>query len=103
SPEAEHHLHESPPVMTVPLQVLAILSAVGGFVGLPTWLGLPNALEGFMHPVFGARGSAAAAEAGAQAARAHEVGLELGLMTLSVLVALGGVALGWFLYERRPE
>ncbi|HUD72078.1 MAG TPA: hypothetical protein VMQ62_08960, partial [Dongiaceae bacterium] len=92
SHEAEHHLHESPRVMTVPLQILAALSAVGGFVGLPSGLGLPNALERFMHPLFGA-----------PAVRAHDLGLELGLMLLSVLIAFAGVALGWHLYVRRPE
>ncbi len=33
------HIHESPPAMTVPLVVLAVLSIVGGYVGLPAgWL-----------------------------------------------------------------
>jgi NADH-quinone oxidoreductase subunit L len=33
--EQRHHLHESPAAMTIPLIVLAILSIVGGFVGIP--------------------------------------------------------------------
>ena len=33
--EQEHHLHESPAPMTIPLIILAILSIVGGFVGIP--------------------------------------------------------------------
>src|SRR6185503_17731805 len=33
--DQEHHLHESPPTMTIPLIVLAILSVIGGFVGIP--------------------------------------------------------------------
>ncbi|MBK7290650.1 MAG: NADH-quinone oxidoreductase subunit L [Chitinophagaceae bacterium] len=33
--EQEHHLHESPPAMTIPLIVLAILAIIGGFVGIP--------------------------------------------------------------------
>jgi NADH-quinone oxidoreductase subunit L len=33
--EQRHHLHESPPAMTIPLIILAILSFVGGFVGIP--------------------------------------------------------------------
>jgi NADH-quinone oxidoreductase subunit L len=33
--EQEHHLHESPVAMTIPLVVLAILSVIGGFVGIP--------------------------------------------------------------------
>ncbi|MBP7172630.1 MAG: NADH-quinone oxidoreductase subunit L [Cloacibacterium sp.] len=37
--EQEHHLHESPPTMTIPLIVLAILSVVGGFVNLPHFIG----------------------------------------------------------------
>ncbi|MBL7942319.1 MAG: NADH-quinone oxidoreductase subunit L, partial [Flavobacteriales bacterium] len=37
--EQEHHLHESPRVMTTPLLVLAGLSAVAGFIGFPHSLG----------------------------------------------------------------
>jgi len=33
--EQEHHLHESPALMTVPLIILAVLAAIGGFVGIP--------------------------------------------------------------------
>ena len=33
--EQEHHLHESPAAMTIPLIILAILALVGGFVQLP--------------------------------------------------------------------
>ncbi|PQJ10440.1 NADH-quinone oxidoreductase subunit L [Flavipsychrobacter stenotrophus] len=33
--EQEHHLHESPAAMTIPLIVLAILSVIGGYVGIP--------------------------------------------------------------------
>jgi NADH-quinone oxidoreductase subunit L len=33
--EQEHHLHESPPAMLIPLVILAILSIVGGLVGIP--------------------------------------------------------------------
>ena len=35
TPEQEHHLHESPSLMTVPLIILAVLSIIGGFVGVP--------------------------------------------------------------------
>ncbi len=33
--EQEHHLHESPSLMTTPLIILAVLSVIGGFVGIP--------------------------------------------------------------------
>ena len=35
TPEAEHHLHESPPSMVAPLVLLAVLSVVGGLIGPP--------------------------------------------------------------------
>lgn len=37
--EQEHHLHESPSNMTIPLIVLAVLSVVGGFINLPHFIG----------------------------------------------------------------
>ncbi|MBK9285646.1 MAG: NADH-quinone oxidoreductase subunit L [Sphingobacteriaceae bacterium] len=40
--EQEHHLHESPSTMTIPLIVLAILSVLGGLLGLPEFWGMPN-------------------------------------------------------------
>lgn len=40
--EQEHHLHESPPSMTFPLIVLAILSVAGGALGLPEFWHMPN-------------------------------------------------------------
>jgi len=33
-----HHAHESPPIMTLPLVVLAVASVIGGFIGIATWL-----------------------------------------------------------------
>src|SRR6266496_2986654 len=49
--EQEHHLHEPPLAMTIPLIVLAILSAVGGFVQLPEAFGGHNHFNGFLSPV----------------------------------------------------
>src|SRR6202000_1550651 len=50
--EQEHHLHESPATMTIPLVVLAILSIVGGFIGIPESLGGHHELAQFLAPVF---------------------------------------------------
>jgi NADH-quinone oxidoreductase subunit L len=50
--EQEHHLHESPTSMTMPLMILAVLSVVGGYLGLPHLSGLPHALHSFLHPIF---------------------------------------------------
>jgi len=49
--EQHHHLHESPAAMTIPLIVLAILSIVGGYVGMPEVMSEHNAFAGFLHPV----------------------------------------------------
>ena len=51
--EQEHHLHESPSAMTIPLIVLAALAVVGGFIGIPEVFA-KNAhwLEHFLEPVF---------------------------------------------------
>lgn len=45
------HLHESPSLMTVPLIILAVLSIVGGFIGIPAALGGSHWLSGFLAPV----------------------------------------------------
>ncbi len=50
--EQEHHLHESPSSMTIPLVILAILSIIGGFIGIPESLGGHHWLEQFLAPVF---------------------------------------------------
>jgi NADH-quinone oxidoreductase subunit L len=50
--EQEHHLHESPSTMTIPLIVLAALSVVGGFIGIPEVLGGHDWLAQFLAPVF---------------------------------------------------
>ena len=49
--EQHHHLHESPAAITVPLIVLAILSIVGGYVGLPEVMSEHNAIASFLSPV----------------------------------------------------
>ncbi|MEO8794108.1 MAG: NADH-quinone oxidoreductase subunit L [Daejeonella sp.] len=55
--EQEHHLHESPKSMTIPLIILAILSIVGGFIGVPEVLGGGHWLAEFLSPVFAASNS----------------------------------------------
>jgi NADH-quinone oxidoreductase subunit L len=56
SHEVEHHLHESPALMTFPLYVLAVLAALGGFLGVPHLLGdylghMPHYLSHWLDPV----------------------------------------------------
>ncbi|MGA2858820.1 MAG: NADH-quinone oxidoreductase subunit L [Candidatus Sulfotelmatobacter sp.] len=82
--------HESPAVMLVPLMILALLSVVGGLVGIG------NGFEHFLAPVFGTGEAASAAGEGAS----H--GMELLLMFVSVLVAASGAVLAWVLYVSKP-
>lgn len=98
--EQEHHLHESPSAMTLPLIVLAILAAVAGFLGIPT-IFAPNAhwLEHFLAPVFAGSTSLQTAAAEGAASSAHE----WGLMGISVAVALIGTIWAWTRFSKRPE
>ncbi|NCI51669.1 NADH-quinone oxidoreductase subunit L [Sediminibacterium roseum] len=51
--EQEHHLHESPWQMTLPLIILAILSVAGGWIGIPeVFAEHAHSLEHFLAPVF---------------------------------------------------
>jgi NADH-quinone oxidoreductase subunit L len=99
--EVEHHIHESPSSMTVPLVILAGLSIVGGWVGVPASLGGSDRFTQFLAPVM-AQHSEAAEVAGA----AHEASgssTEYLLMLLSVGVACFGIWLAYRWYIQRPE
>jgi NADH-quinone oxidoreductase subunit L len=50
--EQKHHLHESPATMTIPLIILAVLSAAGGLLNIPHVLGGGESLAHFMAPLF---------------------------------------------------
>jgi NADH-quinone oxidoreductase subunit L len=87
--EVEHHIHESPKSMTVPLIVLAFFSVTAGWLGWPSSLGGSNHFEKFLEPVFARGGEAVAAEA-TPPVREENRGVELGLMLLSVAAGFVG-------------
>ena len=91
--DVEHHVHESPRVMTVPLMILAFFSVVIGWIGVPGAI-IPhvNLFGDFLAPLF--------PHAEAAAAESHR--LELGLMALSVLVALAGIRGAYTWYVKNP-
>jgi len=99
--EAEHHLHESPGSMTVPLMILAGLSIIGGLVGVPDsiWRGGDHFTK-FLAPVM-ANHAEEGAEAATQAASSNS--MEYLLMLLSVGVACLGIWLAYRWYIQRPE
>ena len=80
--------HESPAVMLVPLMILAVLSLVGGLVGIG------NSFEHFLSPVLGPV---------AEAAEGASHATELLLMAVSVTIAALGFLLAYVLYVSRPE
>ncbi|MCI0569006.1 MAG: hypothetical protein L0Z52_12600 [Acidobacteria bacterium] len=102
--------------MTVPLLVLAVLSIIGGWVGIPKSMSLGadlNAFEHYLAPVFepaaGESGKLAGglAEGGITAGAASHgegaLGLELLLMALTLVVVALSLALAYRFYRSRPE
>jgi NADH-quinone oxidoreductase subunit L len=86
------HVHESPLVMTVPLVLLAVFSAVAGFIGLPALFGSDaDAFGRFL--------------AGSVKSVGHHLGAatEGGLILLATAAAAAGIALAFVLYRRAPE
>ena len=81
--DRDHKPHEVPPSMSVPLIVLAVLSAIGGLVLMYVWnfekwlypSGLPILGQVSTHP--------------------HDIPL----LPLSIGAALGGILVGWFVYK----
>ena len=81
SHEVEHHIHESPKSMTVPLIILAICAICAGLLGWPHSLGGSNRFEKFLEPVFAreaavfqAEGKRCTTGCGRERRRAHQSG-----------------------------
>ena len=105
--EQASHVHESPRLMTVPLMILAVLSVVGGYVGIPAFLTLGNDVNVFHHWLEPALvlpgGGGHGAEAASAASHPPSVALEWGLM-VGVLAVVGlGIVVARRLYSRGPE
>jgi NADH-quinone oxidoreductase subunit L len=91
---AKHHLHESPYSMTVPLMILAVLSVVGGYVGVPKALGGSNHFEHFLVPII--------KEVGPVQPPQYSHAVEYLLMGTSVGIAAFGFALAYLFYIKNP-
>jgi NADH-quinone oxidoreductase subunit L len=97
--EQEHHLHESPATMTIPLIILAALSAVGGFIGVPHLLGEPVGL----HHTLGEWLTPVLRDVPGIPQGVYEIAprAEVIVMGLSVLIGIFGAWFAWKLYGRR--
>jgi len=98
-PEVEAHAHESPPVITVPLVILAFLSTFGGFLGIPVLLKY-NVMHNWLGPLFEAVGGHGGDAGGAAH---HSLSTELGLMVFSVAIATAGILLALNIILKRPQ
>jgi len=138
----EAHVHESPPVMTVPLIILAFLATVGGLVGIPQALKGADHFHHFLAPVIAeapapttaghhadaggfhlvsvaeamehgvveqsdaGHGADESVAAGSGEHGGHDLShliLEWGLMAASLILALLGIGIAYFLYLVDPK
>jgi NADH-quinone oxidoreductase subunit L len=100
APEVAKHIHESPASMTVPLTLLAMGSALAGWLGTPKLWNLPEGFrlfERWLEPAFASAVVVAAREG------AHNASVEWTLMALSVAVAIIGIAVARYFYHNRPS
>lgn len=127
--EHSHHKpHESPPIMWIPLVVLAVLATVGGFVGISKALtgghhvgGQANIFN-YLEPVVWREGTEKhegetkhqAAGSGQRTADfnlAHTIEeklhshtmTEILFLVFSLVVAFSGIFFGWLFYEKKPN
>ncbi|MRX47429.1 NADH-quinone oxidoreductase subunit L [Pedobacter puniceum] len=85
--DQKHHLHESPVSMTFPLIVLAILSMVGGFMGVPHALGGHHWLNEYLGPVLAASNNILPALSLEHATEYMLMGLSVGGVIISIIIA----------------
>ena len=81
-PHHAGHVHEPSTTMTAPLMVLAVLSIVAGYIGIPA----------FLEPVFHADGGAAH----------HEGPAAVAIMAVATLMGLSGIGAAYYLYVLNP-
>lgn len=74
-PSQDHHVHESPAVMTFPLIFLAVLSVIGGFIGIPHYL----------YPEM------------------EHIKLDMDVAIISTVVAVLGTGISFIVYGKRPS
>jgi NADH-quinone oxidoreductase subunit L len=90
-----HGIHESPWIMLGPLVVLAVLSFIGGWVGIPTGMWGHDEIGHFLDPVF-------ASGAAVEAPIAND-GLARGLALVSVLAVAIGFYIAYIFYYKKPR
>jgi NADH-quinone oxidoreductase subunit L len=91
----EHHLHEIPSAMTIPLVVLAILAVTGGFLGIPElFVKNANGIGRFLQPVFAG---------GEQTAALIPASTEWMLMGVSSVLVIAVMIYSLPRFSKKPE
>ncbi|HYV38959.1 MAG TPA: NADH-quinone oxidoreductase subunit L, partial [Gemmataceae bacterium] len=91
--EAGHHAHESPPIMTVPLIILAVGAVAAGIVvGNP----ITHTFQSYLydHWIMNNLAGLGPTE--------HEHAVNLWVMAGGSLMAIGGIGLAWWMYIKQP-
>jgi NADH-quinone oxidoreductase subunit L len=94
--DQEHHLHESPSSMTVPLVVLSILSIVGGLIGLPHAIGHDLGLHWHWLDHY-------LADTLIMPNSLMHSGTEIMLMFLATAIAIGAIYYAWRIYKQQGQ
>jgi NADH-quinone oxidoreductase subunit L len=105
SHEVEHHVHESPASMTMPLVVLAVMSLFAGFLGWPHSLGGSDRFAKFLDPVFAKEAQVFTEEgkAGQLAAGAKESERTSPTEYLLMFLSVAAAGVGYFMAGRAYE
>jgi NADH-quinone oxidoreductase subunit L len=102
-----HHQHDAPKPMAFALVLLAAGSIFAGYVGLPAVLSSHNRFNEFLAPSFSPprveQTASSPAEPSAERAEAGSAQLELGLMGVSVIAAVGGIGIAVFFFLKNRE
>lgn len=94
----DRHPHESPSVMTIPLMVLALLSVIGGFIGIPEVFSGEhgNQFHNWLAPIF------KDADRKLASFSMHSHTEEIILMVISVAFAVGAILFARYVYLKNP-
>jgi NADH-quinone oxidoreductase subunit L len=95
----KQHPHESPKLMTIPLIVLGVLSAIGGFIGIPEIFSGEhgNFFHTWLAPVF------KTAEIKLMNVTSHSHFEEILFMAISIVAAVVGILYARYIYLKKPE
>ncbi|WP_276500964.1 NADH-quinone oxidoreductase subunit L [Terrimonas pollutisoli] len=95
--DQEHHLHESPAAITIPLVILAILSIIGGYVGVPEFIMHgAHSLKEFLAPVFDGSNKILEAHEVSHATEWMLTGVSTTLIVITILFA-------WNKFSKKPD